>query len=130
MTNKPLLTACECCSEITRRTFLKTTVTGLTAVAAGSLPIISAPRVFAAPKPTDRPETLAASLYKSLREEQRPAVCFPFNHPLRLKVDNNWHITDKPVKDFFTKDEQAMVREIFLGIHSPEYADAVLRQVE
>src|SRR4030095_2225648 len=29
-----------------------------------------------------------------------------------------------------TKDQQAMVKEIFLGLHSPEYADTVYKQVE
>jgi hypothetical protein len=32
--------------------------------------------------------------------------------------------------DFFTKDQQAMVREIFLGLHSRQYAETVFKQVE
>jgi hypothetical protein len=75
-------------------------------------------------------ETLVKTLHQSLTEEQRKVTCFPFDHPLRSKVDNNWHITDKTVKDFFTKDQQQMIREIFLGLHSPEYADTVWKQVE
>ncbi len=77
-----------------------------------------------------QPETLVATLYKSLTEEQRKAVVFPFDHPLRSKVDNNWHITDKTVSQFFTADQQAMIREIFVDLHSPQYAEKVMQQVE
>lgn len=77
-----------------------------------------------------RSETLVSSLYKTLSEEQRGAICFPFDHPLRSKVDNNWHITDKTLTGFFSKDQQAMIREIFVGLHSPEYAERVVKQVE
>jgi hypothetical protein len=45
-------------------------------------------------------------------------------------VDNNWHITKQTLADFFTADQQAMVREIFRGLHSPEYAERVIKQVE
>src|SRR5262249_54018114 len=55
---------------------------------------------------------------------------FPFDHPLRSKVDNNWQITDKKLAEFFNHDQQAMVREIFNGLHSPEYAERVWQQVE
>ena len=76
----------------------------------------------------DQPETLVTTLYKSLTEEQRKAVAFPFDHPLRSKVDNNWHIVDKKL-NFYTRDQQQMIREIFMGMHSPEYAETVMKQV-
>jgi hypothetical protein len=75
-------------------------------------------------------ETLVATLYQSLTEEQRRAVCFPFDHPLRSRVDNNWQVTEKSVASFFNRDQQQMIREIFLGLHAPEYAQRVLKQVE
>jgi hypothetical protein len=43
-------------------------------------------------------------------------------------VDNNWHITKTLVSDF-TKDQQAMIKEIFMGLHSEEYAERVYNQV-
>ena len=45
-------------------------------------------------------ETLAATLWKSLRPEQKKVVAFPFDHPLRSKVDNNWEISE-PIADVF-----------------------------
>ena len=121
---------CECCREVTRRTFLKTTVAGAAAVAAGPLTslAVSQAETTAAKKATS--ETLVATLFKSLSEEQRKVIAFPFDHPLRSKVDNNWMITDKKISEFYTKDQQAMIREIFLGLHNPEYADKVMQQVE
>ena len=97
------------------------------ATAASSLPLLN---TVAAPSPASQSETLVTTLYKALREEQRQAICFPFDHPLRSKVDNNWQITKQTIAEVFNKDQQAMIREIFLDLHSPEYAERVVHQVE
>ncbi|MBM3834246.1 MAG: DUF3500 domain-containing protein [Verrucomicrobia bacterium] len=130
MTPNQFLNSCECGASLNRRAFLKTTVGGLAVASAGVLPALSPARVLAAPTPKDKSETLVATLFKSLSEEQKAVVCFPFDHPLRSKVDNNWQITDKTVAEFFTRDQQAMIRDIFNGLHSPEYAERVMKQVE
>ena len=67
-----------------------------------------------------------ATLYKSLSEEQRKGVTFPFHHPLRSKVDNNWAITPHKINQFYTADQQAMIKEIFQGVHNPDYVDKVM----
>ena len=118
----PNLSECGCSGPITRRHFIKTAIGGTAAAAA----LGTAPGLLAAKK--DQPETLVATLYKSLTEAQRKAVAFPFDHPLRSKVDNNWHIVDKKL-NFYSKDQQQMIREIFMGLHSPEYAETVMKQV-
>src|SRR6185295_8883693 len=119
---------CDCCSNITRRSFLKTTVAGAALAATGSLPALAAAEKKAAAKYNS--ETLVTSLYKSMTEEQKKAVCFSFDDPLRSKVDNNWHITKQKIAEFFNKDQQAMIHDIFVGLHNPEYVDRVLGQVE
>ena len=122
---------CECCREVTRRTFLKTTsVAAATVAVAGPASMLAATPARKAAAERATSENLAATLYNSLSDVQRKAIVFPFDHPLRSKVDNNWNITDKKIFEFFTKDQQAMIREIFTGLHSPEYAERVLRQVE
>jgi hypothetical protein len=93
-------------------------------VGAGALPVIGAEK-----KENATSETLVQSFYNSLSEEQRKKICFAFDHPLRLKVDNNWQITKSTVETF-TKDQQAMIKEIFMGLHSGEYAQIVYDQVE
>lgn len=113
---------------MTRRTFLKTTLTSAAVLGtASALPLAGA---VPAPIPSRRSENLVVSLYKALSEEKRQAICFPFDHPLRAKVDNNWQITKPTIAELFTPDEQDLVRQIFLGLHSPEYAEKVVGQVE
>ena len=124
--NNPFPASCDCCSEISRRSFLKTTVGAVGAAAVSTLPLSRPVRAEAA---SAKSETLVTALYKGLSEEKRKAVCFPFDHPLRSKVDNNWHITDKKINEFFNKDEQELIRQIFMGLHSPEYAETVMKQV-
>ena len=66
------------------------------------------------------------ALYKTLTPEQKTSIVFPFDHPLRSKVDNNWHIVPQKIGQFFTADQQAMIEEIFRGLHNPEFVDKVL----
>jgi hypothetical protein len=75
-------------------------------------------------------ETLVAQLFGSLKEEQRKALCFPFDHPLRSKVDNNWMIVKQSIKEVLSADQQDLVKQIFFSLHSPEYAQKVFDQVE
>ena len=109
---------------VTRRTFLQTAVAGTAAVAT------LGPRALAAPAPATTSETLVASLFKSLSDDQRQKLCFAFDHPLRSRVENNWNIVEHSIAKAFNPDQRAMVREIFRGIHSEEYADKVFQQVE
>src|SRR6266536_3507424 len=119
---------CDGGGAVTRREFLKTAAP--TMAVAAAMPLVTPAEAAKAPTKTGRSETLVAALHKSLTDEQRKRVCFPFEHPLRSKVDNNWQITDKSIAELFNADQQAMVREIFLGLHSPEYAERVYKQVE
>lgn len=112
-------------SPANRRKFLRNTA----GVAAGFGAASIIPALAAKKKAKVAAETLVKSFYDSLNEEQKTAICFPFDHKLRLKVNNNWQITKSKVKSF-NKDQQAMIKDIFLGIHSDEYAEKVLDQVE
>ncbi len=129
MSNHPSPDSCRCCEGITRRQFLHTTMTGAAVAASGSLPLLAAQRATTAAVKKSTPETLVATLYKSLTAPQRQALCFPFDDPLRSKVDNNWHITKERIDQFLTADQQAMVREIFDDLHSEEYRQTVYQQV-
>jgi hypothetical protein len=127
MHNPSVLSSCDCISNVSRRQFLKT---GAALASGAALSTVPGVRSFASTDlPKAKSETLVTSLYKSLSEEQRKKICFPFDHPLRSKVDNNWQITDKSITELFNKDEQELIRQIFLSLHSPEYADTVLQQV-
>lgn len=121
MQNQVSTSACPDCDESTRRDFLKAAALGGLGVAAATL----VPSVRASSC-----EPLVAVLYKSLSEEQKKVVTFDFNHPLRSKVDNNWHITPVRIGKFFTSDQQEMVKQIFVSVHNPEYVDKVMAHVQ
>ncbi len=117
---------CQDDRSIDRREFLKTAV-----VAGGALAGVAVePARAAAGKLSGDSETLVATFHTSLTEEQRQKVCFGFDHPLRSKIDNNWHITPQKIKDFFSADQQAMITEIFRGLYNPEFSDKVLAQLQ
>jgi hypothetical protein len=129
MPTKSASSPCDCVQSMNRRDFLKTTATGLAVASLAPLGAAAAGSSGAARK--DSPESVVASFYKSLSEEQRKEIVFPFDHKDRSKVDNNWFINEHRVgSGFYSKDQQAMVREIFAKIHSPEYALKVIQQVE
>ncbi len=86
--------------------------------------------VLAAEKKTATSETLVQQLYGSMDEAQRTALCLPWNHPRRLKVDNNWHITPQKIRDVLKPDQQDLVRQIFDKLHSDEYKSEVWRQFD
>ncbi len=111
---------------VSRRGFLKSTALGLAGAGSG---LLVPTRVSAAPSAKDTSETLAAQLHGSLSPEQRGGLCFDFDHPLRRKVDNNWMITRKSVKEVLNADQQDLVRQIFRHLHRPEYADDMMRQM-
>ena len=114
----------EATNLLSRRKFVATTASA-SAIALASSSLQGKPQ---SDKNTTA-ETLVQSLYKSLNDKQREAICLPFDHPLRSKVNNNWHI-NKTRLNQFSDDQQAMVREIFLKLHSPEYAQKVFDQVD
>ncbi len=120
-------TGCPECGEVTRRDFIRSVAGGIVAASAVSIPVSAVP-LATTKKP--KSETLVAEFYRTLTDEQKKIMAFPFDHPLRQKVDNNWHITEAIINTSFTKDQQAMIRDIFMGLHSPEHADKVMAQVE
>jgi len=110
---------CPDCDSLDRRQFLKT-------AAAGGLGLAA---VAAAPKITGTPETLVATFHQSLSPEQKQTMTFPFDHPLRSKVEANWHISPARVGKSFKPDQQAMIEEIFRGLHNPEFVDKVFHHL-
>jgi hypothetical protein len=109
---------CPDCDAMDRRRFLKTAAAGAVGLAAAG--------AAAKPKAGGSSETLVTTLYKSLTEEQKKVVVMPFDHPLRSKVDANWHITTARVQKFFTPDQQSMIEQIFRGLHNPDFVDKVM----
>jgi hypothetical protein len=104
-----------------RRRFI---LQGLSAAGATLIPS----SLLANPTPQSKSETIVATLFKSLSPEQKGKICFSFDDDLRKKVNNNWHITKQTIGTFLNPDQQAMVKEIFVGLHNPEYVGKVMEQ--
>ena len=122
------LSHCSCLHPTDRRQFLKTST--LATAGAAILPGGIVSQSFAASKPKQsQAETLVKTLYNSLSETQRSNVCFDFDHRLRHEIDNNWFIVNDHRVRSYTREQQAMIREIFMKMHSEEYADQVMKQV-
>ena len=124
-------TSCpDCACGASRREFIKTAVGGIAATAVSGSLLGTLARTSGAAVATRTSETLVGQLYKSLNDEQRKIICFPFDHPLRSKVDNNWHIIKPTIKSAFTPDQGDLIKQIFMGMHSEEYAQRVYDQVD
>src|SRR5262245_35447 len=135
---------CDCCQglhderRMPRRDFL--TAAGGAVLGASALGVLPVARVLAQANPTtlviqkaaekaaSAPETLVKVLYDALSPKQRETICFPWDHQdskrglLRTRISANWNITDPFVADtdFYSDDQQAIIRGIFEGIISPE----------
>jgi hypothetical protein len=73
---------------------------------------------------------LVATFYQTLTPEQKQLICFPFGHELQSKVDNNWFITPARIGKSFTPDQQAMIEEIFKGLHNPDFVSKVMQHMQ
>src|SRR6266849_5822623 len=135
MTEQPGVRCPECgevTSEVTRREFLKGVSATAVAASAGVFPMLATPQgsLAADTKPKGTPETAVKRLYDGLTEAQRTVICKPFDDPLRQRYGANWAITKPTISEFFTKDQQETIREIFRGCTSGEGYERFLKQME
>ena len=133
--NEPEAALHEAPGEVSRRDFVKTA--GATAAIAG-MSVAASPLQAAPEKKQPQPEQLVEKLYHSLTPQQKPNVCFDWNHTderglLRTRVENNWSITDRNKfrvgGSFFDKDQQEMIEAIFFGMYNPEWHDRIRKQL-
>jgi hypothetical protein len=82
------------------------------------------------------PETLVKQLYVSLQPQQRKTISFDWDYIdpnrglLRSRVSNNWNITRPAIAtDFYTKDQQEMIRAIYEGLFQPDWIPKIDRQL-
>ncbi len=119
---------------VDRRGFLTTLTTVATAGVFGGAGLGT---VAAAPGPKSTAETAVKALYDVLTEAQKKTICFDwdYKHPerglLRTHVSNFWHIT-KPLltSNFYTKDQQEILFNIFKGVFNPDWHKRFLKQLK
>jgi hypothetical protein len=118
---------CERIEPVTRRDFVR--AVGGAALAAPLFSLAAPGRVARAADSTGA-ETAVKRLYGTLTSDQRKAICFPFDDPKRNRINANWAITKPTIGDFFTKEQQAIVDEIFKGATSPDGYERFQKQME
>jgi hypothetical protein len=124
---------CESVSPVTRREFIK--AAGAATVAVGAAPLVAAAAPAIAKDAA--PETVTKLLYESLSDAQKKEICFAWDYTeperglLRTRIANNWNVTKPNVtSDFFTSDQQAMIKHIFEGIIQPDWHERIYKQLE
>jgi hypothetical protein len=118
----------DCSGGVTRREFVKSVSAAAIAAGAGSLIL---PRAFAAPSAASTAETAVQKLYGTLSDRQKQAICFPFGHESRSRINANWAVTDhKIASDFYTAEQQELIGQIFKGVASEDGHARFLRQMD
>jgi len=107
-----------------RREFLQVAGAASAALVAGPL----CPAVAFGNDSEAAPEDIVKSLHESLSAKQKSQVCFDWNHRdpkrglLRTRIAANWKITKPTVKsEYFTAEQQHLIRAIFEGIVHPDW---------
>ncbi len=110
---------------VSRRDFVR--AVGGAALAGGLIPRIASAN--ASPRRVADPETAVKRFYDTLTPAQKTAICFPFDHEKRKRINANWAITDLKIGDY-SKDQQALIDEIFKGVTSPEGYERFQKQMD
>jgi hypothetical protein len=123
-------------SDLDRRDFLRTVGVTAAAVSTAGLPLFATARAVAAPSKSSPAETAVKALYDALTDEQKKKVCFDWDYKeeenglLRTHVSNNWQITEPHIRsNFYTKQQQTIIHDIFRGIINPEWYARFLKQL-
>ncbi len=120
---------CPDCDDVSRRDFVK--VAGGAAIAAGALPLLATPRTLqAAPTEKSTAETTVKRLYDTLSDEQRKAICMPYDHQKRKTLNANWLITDQKIgSDFYTDEQRKIIDTIVRDVSSEDGYERFKRQM-
>ena len=119
-------------TSLTRRRFVK-------GLAGGAAALAASPLAFArsVPGPAGGAESLVRRFADTLTSEQRGTIAFAWDHRdderglLRTHVSNNWSVTPPRLSDdFYTKEQRALVREIFTSLVNPDWVERFDRQQE
>jgi hypothetical protein len=121
--------------NLDRRDFLRSV--GVTAAASTvGLPLFATAKEAAAPSKSSTAETVVKALYDTLSDEQKKVICFDWDYVdpdrglLRTRVSNNWQVTKPHIRsNFYSKQQQTIIHDIFRGIVNPEWYARFLKQL-
>jgi hypothetical protein len=114
--------------EIPRREFLQKA--GKAAVAFAATPLLNFASPLVGRETGETAETMVKRLRDSLTEPQKKAVLLPWNDPRRLRVDNNWSVVPQRLGEFYSREQQTIIREILKGVTSEEGYEKILHAMQ
>ena len=122
--------ACSDCESFDRRSFFKTA--GAATLAGVAMPmLVGLPGLYAAPSAKSTAETTVGRFFASLSAEQKKAICFPFEHELRKRINANWQITKPKVGgSFYNGDQQKLINEIVRQVTSEDGYERLKKQMD
>jgi hypothetical protein len=104
---------------MTRRQFVQASA------ALAALPLVGAAQ--------DRPrgsEELVRALFKSLTDQQKKIVALPWDDKRRTHVSNNWNVVEPTIGELFSRDQRALLSDIFKGLTSGDGHERFERSME
>jgi Protein of unknown function (DUF3500) len=117
-------TPSDSCCEFSRRDFVRTVSTA--ALAGGFL--LPATYGRAADK-EGTAENIVTQLYGTLSDEQKKAICMPFDHAIRSNINANWAITKPKISDdFYTVEQKQLIKDILKGVTSADGFERIVKQ--
>lgn len=123
-------------SSLNRREMLQTGAL-LGAASLGTASLTSSLYAEPTSSSTTSAESLTQLLHQTLTPKQQSEICFDWDHQdpkrglLRTFVANNWNITRPSINDdFYTSDQQQMIRKIFEAIINPDWLERYDRQLD
>jgi len=125
---KPQTTCSDCC-DLDRRHFIK--AVGVSAAAAATPALFDARFAHAAPAKDSSATTNVKRFFESLGEKQLAAINFPFDHPLRQRINANWQVTKPKIgDDFYSDDQRQMIHAILKNITSEDGYERLIQQMD
>lgn len=125
---------CPDCDNVDRRDFLRGISAAALAATTGG--VLLGDQAQAAPTPKSSSETYVKKLYETLTDTQKSKICFAWDHTekrrglLRTHVSNNWQITEPQIRgEFFTKDQQEIIRAAYENMFNPEWVKKFDKQL-
>jgi hypothetical protein len=118
----------DCTDGVSRRQFVQHL--GTAALVGGAM-LNSGSILSAAGKKQQVAETKVTELYSTLTDAQKKKICLPFDHEKRTRISANWKITEPTIgTDFYTKEQQALIKQILQSVTSEDGFERFLKQMD
>ena len=93
--------------------------------------LVGLPGLYAASSAKSTAETTVGRFFVSLSAEQKKAICFPFEHELRKRINANWQITKPKVGgSFYSGEQQKLISEIVRQVTSEDGYERLKKQMD